>query len=187
MRYLLTCCLLCFAAPAGAASGCEDVWFTRNLIMDRAGFCFASPLGQALFDNSDCTGQQVQLDPGAQALLERIRALEARHQCRVDTTRSTLPIVDMAFRRALRDLPVAADGEWACIGWTGPVTQLYDGHTAPLRPIGQIQPGDYVGFGFETPHADWAYVTIHTQGWSSFKSAGWLYWPGDKPCATQAG
>ena len=34
---------LALAAPA-AASSCEEMWFVRNLVFDRAGMCFGSPL-----------------------------------------------------------------------------------------------------------------------------------------------
>ena len=44
-RLALLCALL--ASPAAASDVCDDLWFTRNLIMDRAGYCFGSVLGRA--------------------------------------------------------------------------------------------------------------------------------------------
>ncbi len=35
-------------------SYCDDLWFTRNLILNRAGECIITPQAEALFDNSDC-------------------------------------------------------------------------------------------------------------------------------------
>ncbi|MDK3072838.1 DUF4453 domain-containing protein [Sedimentitalea sp. JM2-8] len=169
---------------------CEDIWFTRNLIMDRAGYCFASPLGQALFDNSDCVGSQVQLDAAAAETVTRIRALEAEYACNVDTRRHGLDMADIAFRRALRDLPLRHMGnasEWACQGWTGPTLPLYDGFSDPLHAIGQILPGDFVSFGHDGPGQGWVYVSVHPPGFSGFKSAGWMYWPDRMPCAAEAG
>lgn len=180
--------MLLTATPALSAEGCVDVWFTRNLIMDRAGYCFGSPLGQALFDNSDCTGQQVQLDPVSQAMVSRIQALEAQYQCRVNTQMQWIDMDDIAFRRVLRDLPIRQDGQWGCLGWTGVEAPLYDGYSAPLHAIGKVLPGDYVLFEHEgLPGHDWVYVTVHTPVWDGFKSAGWLYWPDQIPCASEAG
>ncbi len=178
-------------SPLSAATGCEDVWFTRNLIMDRAGQCFASPLGQALFDNSDCTATNVRPAFADQTVVDQILALEAQFGCRVDTSRTWLDLPDINFRRVLTNHPVKGDGEWACQGWLGPVTPLYAGHHAPLRAIGQITPGEHVSFGHPSSAPNWSYITSHAPGdrgdSGPLTSAGWLYWPGDMPCAAEAG
>ena len=44
-------CAFVVAGPAAADERCHDLWFARNAIMDRAGYCFGSVLGQAVFDN----------------------------------------------------------------------------------------------------------------------------------------
>ncbi len=187
MHRLTLLLLLLFAAPVFAAEGCVDVWFTRNLIMDRAGHCFSTPLGQAVFDNGDCTGGTVILDAPAQALVQRLRGLEAEHGCDIDTSARWLDMDDIAFRRVLRDLPVRMDGQWGCLGWVGTQVPLYDGYTDPLHAIGQILPGDYVLFEHLGPAENWGYVTVSAPGWGVFKSAGWLYWPETMPCAAEAG
>lgn len=191
MRLLFLFPLLFLAAPAQAADGCEDIWFTRNLIMDRAGYCFGSPLGQAMFDNSDCVGKQVQPDPYFQPVIDEILRLEKTHSCRVDTSRTWLDIDDIAYRKALTDLPVRDEFEGGCLGWTGPLTPLYKGHHEPFEQLGQITPGDYVSYAYYSAHganqAGWAYVTTHPPGWGTLKSAGWLYWQGEPPCADYAG
>ncbi|GHF59990.1 DUF4453 domain-containing protein [Seohaeicola zhoushanensis] len=183
---LLALLLMLLPLPAFAIEGCEDVWFTRNLLMDRAGYCFTSPLGQAIFDNSDCTTQTVTLGEAAQSTIARIVSLEAEHGCRVDTNRTWLDMPDMAFRKVLTDLPIRMDGQWGCLGWTGPVTPLYYGYHEPLHPIGQLSPGDYVMFEHEAV-GDWVYVVAQAPVWGAFRSAGWLYWPGRTPCASEAG
>ncbi|MFC6687930.1 DUF4453 domain-containing protein [Jhaorihella thermophila] len=174
------------AGSAAAGTGCKELWFTRNLIMDRAGHCFSTPLGQALFDNADCTGVQPRLASPEAALVARIRQIEARHGCRVDTSRRWLDLPDIAFRRVLQDLPIPDELGWGCLGWTGPVTPLYSGHRGPFHAIGQVTAGDYVSFS-HLPVGDWAYVQVHAPVWGPFKSAGWLYWPGPVPCAAEAG
>ena len=35
------------AFPALAFDPCEDLWFSRNQLYDRAGYCFSTPLGLA--------------------------------------------------------------------------------------------------------------------------------------------
>lgn len=187
IRGFVTAILLLAAAPLRAETGCEDIWFTRNLVMDRAGYCFSTPLGRALFDNSDCIGTHVTPDPAGQALINRIRALEAQHGCRVDTSRRWLDMKDINFRKALTVLPIRDDFESGCLGWTGTTTPLYAGYFEPLHAIGQVTPGDYVSYAYLSDAPGWSYVTIHAPVWGAFKSAGWLYWPGEPPCADFAG
>lgn len=189
MRFMLSALATVLSGPVWAASGCEDVWFTRNLIMDRAGYCFDSPLGRALFDNAGCIGKSVTLDPASQAVVTQIRGIEARFACRVDTNQQWLDLPDINFRRALTSHPIRDEFEWACLGWTGPVTPLHAGYNAPLQVIGQIAPGDYVS----SSHlyvSGWSYVTTHAPSFRTLHSAGWVYWPesaGRMPCADEAG
>lgn len=184
MFRVLTFLLCLAAAPLRAETGCEDIWFTRNLVMDRAGYCFSSPLGQALFDNSDCIGTHVTPDPAGQMLVARIRALEAEHGCAVDTNRRWIDMDDMAFRKALTVLPIRDEFEGGCVRWTGAVTPLYAGYFQPFHAIGQIATGDLVYYAHLSDAPDWSYVTVYNRGpGEAFKSAGWLYWPGRHPCA----
>ncbi len=171
MRVLLLMLAL-LASPAHAQDACYDVWFTRNLHFDRAGYCFDSPLGQAIFDNSDCTGTSITLTPQAKQQVDEIKQLEAMHGCQVDTNRTSLEISDIATRRQLRDLPIRDEFESGCLGWQGRPVSLHAG-TGPDTPeIGRIEPGDYVLFSF-LPVGDWSYVTVHTHDFSALKSGGW--------------
>ena len=150
--------------------------------MDRAGYCFSSMLGQTLFDNSNCTGQQVNLAPVDANAVTELRALEARIGCRVDTSRQWINLSDINFRRVLTNSPVLDELQGKCLRWLGPVTPLYAGHQEPFVAIGQIQAGDGVGLN-HLPVGDWAYVTAHYPGSDGLKSAGWLYWPDRFPCS----
>ncbi|TMV13652.1 DUF4453 domain-containing protein [Arenibacterium halophilum] len=181
MKRLAIAMALLAAPPAFAATGCEDIWFTRNLLMDRAGYCFGSPLGQALFDNSNCIGQNVQPPASAQPLIQKIQQLEQTHQCQVNTNQTWLDMDDMAFRRAMRDLPLYEDFPGGCISWNGPQTPLHDGYTAPLGVVGNIQTGDNVYYNYEAVD-EWVYVSAHNAQTDQFKAAGWMYWPGADPC-----
>lgn len=170
MRILLIF-LTFVATPAFATNGCHDLWFTRNLIMDRAGFCFGSALGQAVFDNSDCTGKTVELTRSAISFVKRIQREEKMFGCKVDTTRTVLDIEDLAIRRRLKDLPLRDELESACLGWLGPETPLYDSHSTSGNVIGRITSGDTITFSFWSQD-NWSYLLIHTPDWS-LKSGGW--------------
>lgn len=187
MRILMLL-LSVFAGGAAASEGCDDVWFTRNLIFDRAGYCFGSNLGQAVFDNSDCIGTSVTIAPDQKRIVDEIRALEAQHGCQVDTSRAGLNLIDMAIRRQLRDLPIRDEFESGCLGWLGPVVPLRAGHDGAAAVIGRVEPGDYVSYS-HIGTTGWSYVTTHTTNWGTLKSGGWMDQSGvsDASCAQWAG
>ena len=54
MRWILLLGLV-WPVQAWALEICDDLWLTRNLIFDRAGYCFGSVLGKSVFDNEGCT------------------------------------------------------------------------------------------------------------------------------------
>jgi len=179
---------LIWFAIAGMASAewCHDFWFTRNLVMDRAGYCFGSVLGQSAFDNSDCTGKQVSLSSGSARLVAEIQALEAYHGCRVNTSQPVLYLDDAAIRRVLYDLPIRDEFESACIGWLGSVTPLFAGHSNGSPVIGTIGAGDNVNYS-HVPVGSWTYVTISGADWV-IKGGGWLdLSTGEAPCRDYAG
>lgn len=186
MRYVCILVLCVLAAPLRAATGCEDVWFTRNLIMDRAGYCFSSPLGRALFDNSDCIGTSVQPDAKSMSIVAQIRSLEAQHNCRVDTNRTWIDLPDINFRRVLTDHPIRDEFESSCLGWIGATANLYAGQDGAARILGQIFQGDYVHFAHYGGAPGWSYVTVGPPS-GPMRTAGWLYWPNEHPCADFAG
>ncbi len=156
---------------ATADEFCEDLWFTRNAIMDRAGYCFGSNLGQAVFDNSDCLGKTVSLSAKDQEMVAELQTLEREGNCRVDTSRHSLSLVDFAQRQALWELPLRDISESTCLGWQGQSIDLHagPGNTTPV--IGKITPGDTIGYS-HLPLGHWDYVQVFDSDWA-FKSAGW--------------
>ncbi len=96
----------------------------RNLIMDRAGYCFGSALGQALYDNGDCIGKQVSLSPAQSRQVQNIQRLEAEIGCKVNTGSRRLDLPNMELLRRLHDMPLPDNGGWACIGWQGAAVPL---------------------------------------------------------------
>ena len=158
-----------------AADICDDFWFTRNLIMDRAGYCFGSALGQATFDNRDCTGTAVDLTPDQTRLVTELRASERALGCNVDTAQTRLGLEDLLIRENLIDLPHADEFESACIGWLGAEIPLYAGRNPDVPIIGAIMRGDTISFSHRSVDG-WSYVTTRTPNWT-LVSGGWTNAP----------
>lgn len=189
MRHLLLALSVLAATPAYAVDLCEELWYTRNQIIDKAGYCFGSPLGKAMFDNADCTGKSVTLSAAANQQIAELKRLEAEHQCKVDTNQQSLDILDLGARRRLTDLPMPTEYESGCIGWKVQSEPLYAGHSEGTPTIGKIEQGDDVLYShYAYPQLDgWAYVTVWAGGWGAFKSAGWLRERGSDNCREYAG
>lgn len=169
---------------------CEDLWFARNLIHDRAGYCFSSPLGQAQFDNSDCTTRNATLAPAQAALVARIRQSEAQYSCNLDTNRTWLTYPDeLEPYRRMADVPVRDFGATGCIGYRGPVLTLRNGASHAAAAIGQLRPGASITFA-HWPLNGWSYVSIYPQGYAPDGPADWGWvaiGEGMPPCDSYAG
>lgn len=161
------------ATPALAADPCDDLWFSRNLIMDRAGYCFGTALGKAIFDNADCTGKSVTLIREEQRQVDAILKQERAFGCKVDTSRRSMDLPDIAVRRRMVDQPVADEFESGCFGWLEVATPLFAARNTSGAIVGRIEPGDNLLY-MHWPVDDWNYVTVWTDGMSTFKSGGWM-------------
>lgn len=201
LRYLpvilaATCLGGLSASPAAAQveanitpAHCDQLWYLRNLIMDRAGYCFQSRLGVVIFDNAGCSGTEIQLSAAQQEQLDRLAGLESALSCKVDTDASSVNIWDADFLAALRDLPIADGTESSCLGWTGPRTPVFDGYSEGSRVIGFINPGDDVHSGFLAV-GEWKPVTIYRDNDLEDRLIAWLHaGPGDwsAQCSAFAG
>lgn len=191
LRYSV--CFSLFLAPAlitpslsWADTTCDELWFTRNAIMDRLGYCFGSPLGKALFDNSDCTGKSVSPTAANARDIERLRDSEEEFECKVDTSRTSMAFPDLGVRRSLVDLPIPDGYESACIGWVAAKMSLHSGATSDSAVIGEIAQGDSLMF-VHFAEDDWSYVTVHSADFQQFKSSGWLRPHGLEVCEAWAG
>lgn len=169
---------------------CEEPWFIRNLIFDRAGYCFSTPLGQAIFDNSDCTGTDVALSPRDQDAVAQIREMERWLGCDMDTSRTTLatlPELDPLRRFAL--LPIPVDGASGCIGYLGPEMALLTAPGAFDGPVmGRVTRGSSIVFSY-IPEGTWEFVTVYPDGWDAGGGvSGWVDMGGRMPeCREYAG
>ena len=140
---------------------CADLWFSRNAMLDKAGYCFSTPLGKALFDNSDCNTKQPKLTPEVKAQIAIIRKLERAGEdalyeaCNIDTGQQNLDLPDIEFRKQL-DFQPATDGDVSfCLGYVGPDIPLYAAPWNGARRTGVIRGGDNLSLA----HLDW-------KGWS---------------------
>jgi hypothetical protein len=166
---------------------CEDWWFARNLIFDRAGYCFATPLGRALFDNRDCTTSAPRLSDDDAAIVARIRALETEYACAVDTTRTALDDPGAVARYRMMDtVPVRDIAESGCIGYRGAPIALANAARPGAPVIASITPGMSIGFAhfrqdgfdyvmgfpkdgpFDAPVTGWAVIDFATLDCDSF-------------------
>lgn len=166
---------------------CNELWFARNLIMDRAGYCFGSELGQALYDNGDCRGKEVSLSAEQSRQVQKIQNLEREIGCKVNTASRRLDVPNMPALRRLKDMPLPDNGGSACIGWTGQAVPLYDGYGAGAAVIGQIRPGDTVSYGY-IGEGDWTVVAVSSGGAGGPGVLGWIDLGAVRPsCAQEAG
>jgi Domain of unknown function (DUF4453)/YARHG domain len=166
---------------------CNDYWFVRNQAFDHAGYCFGSPLGQALFDNSDCTPGAVTLSPRNQAMVNRIKAIEAEGGCNVDTSATSLPIPLLGMRLRLTDLAARDEHSGAgCLGWTGAGFPLWSGFRANRVPIGEVVPGDDLIFLYDSRDEPpgWVFFEVERDGVPV--GIGWTDLPLNWDLCTQA-
>ena len=184
MRKIAIIYLALCAGPAVADANCADLWFTRNLVFDRAGHCFSSALGEAIFDNTDCTANEAKLDKTGQTIVDTILGLEAEFACKVDTTRTALQVDQIAARMRLIDLPVADEYASPCYGWRGAPVPLYSARNPTAPVTGTIEPGEDILMSF-----------MGVDGWTFLYSSpddpdmGWVRdfdWAGDS-CTSNAG
>jgi hypothetical protein len=162
-RLALIILALLAAHPALAFDPCDDLWFSRNQLYDRAGFCFSTPLGQEVFDNADCIGKEVTLEPGGEDLVAYIQEMEAMLECAVDTSATSLDIENIALRLRLETVVVLSEFASGCLGWTGAAIPLRAGPRDEAEVISVAMPGDdlvweYEGLGWPE---GWSFFTIY--------------------------
>ncbi|MBM1222130.1 MAG: DUF4453 domain-containing protein [Alphaproteobacteria bacterium] len=175
--------LLSAPVPAAAQEICDALWFTRNLVFDRAGYCFSSPLGLAQFP-ADCTTTEPDLDPEAQALVAMIREVEEEWECDVDTQQTELSPFDTQVLTFIEDLPVPTGYESSCFGWKGGMLMLRAARREDAQPSGFVRPGD----DLLATHADvdgWSFYSMTPQG----QGLGWVPTPewSEATCSALAG
>ncbi|MBL4812014.1 MAG: DUF4453 domain-containing protein [Rhodobacteraceae bacterium] len=176
MRYFrpaIFAVLLGFVAlPAAALELCDELWFTRNLIFDRAGYCFGSALGQVVFDNAGCTSGAPNLSPQAQQLVEYIRSEEVDWSCAVNSDGQRLAVDFQAIRMAITDIPIPSGFVSSCFGWRGPGLALRAAHDVTAAQTGMVEKGDDIIWEFERVDG-WSFI-ISSRGNGAM---GWMQEP----------
>lgn len=176
-RFFMTI-LAIAASPAVAQDDafCQQVWLSRNTVMDRAGQCFSTPLGQAVFDNSDCVDGDIRLNPLDVEIVRLAQEVEQWAGCAVDTDAARLMVDVLPFHARLMELftvPVRSDGEFGCHGYTGPPVPLHTGISTNTTVLGMLEPGQTVTSAHSPLRGGWQYLEISnaaglpvTHGWA---------------------
>ncbi len=72
--------------PTPAGASCDTLWYQRNEIFHRKGYCFSSARGRAAFSNANCipglAAGSIQLSAVERAKIAAIRAQESQMGCR---------------------------------------------------------------------------------------------------------
>ena len=155
------CLIASFPALASAHDACDDLWFVRNLVFAKQGYCFGSPLGQAVFGTASCTTKSPTLSAQDKAIIAQTRTMEKRWECKVNSNKTRLDVHSLALRWQLRDQPLHDDTESSCITYVGPKTPLYAGHSTSDQIIGYIYPGDDFGNAYVSfsPDTNWLFIS----------------------------
>lgn len=175
------------SGPAMADSiHCELPWFARNLIHDRAGFCFATPLGRAVFGNADCIGTDITLSERDRDAVARLHELEVLRLCSIDTNADVLEHEDaFAHLRTAGRIPIPVEHESGCISYLGPAQPLLSQPDSAGHLTGRLAPGDSVLFGYQ-PEGGWDYVLVEPGDWGSNpRQYGWVYFGVEGPVCRQ--
>ncbi len=150
-------------APAAALEICDDLWFTRNLMFHRAGYCFGSELGKTVFGNEGCEQGGVELGPEARKLVDRILLMEKEFECDIDTGQDFLAVPVIEERKGIIDPPLATETESACVGWKGERLVLRTERSEDGLVSGAARPGDTLLFQFEDVDG-WSFVEVQQNG-----------------------
>jgi hypothetical protein len=121
---------------------CDDLWFGRNLVFDRAGYCFGSPLGKAMFNNGDCTTKKPVLSEYDREFVEFVEWSEEIAHCKVDTSQRSIAIELIELRRKLMTPVIRANILHNCQGWRRGPLELHAANSANSPVIGRIETGD---------------------------------------------
>ncbi|MEL6682553.1 MAG: DUF4453 domain-containing protein [Pseudomonadota bacterium] len=158
-------CYVVFAAVwpglvlANANQLCDELWFSRNAMLNDAGYCFTTPLGRSLFDNSDCTTRKPIVDRNVSEQISVIQGLEREppfdpqvQRCRVDTSQQDLDEVPYIDMRRRVDFQPATDGNsGGCIGYQGDAFPIFAAPDLGSARLGIVEQG----FSFSISHLPW--------------------------------
>lgn len=167
LRYLVFILFFPTVALAETSQTCGELWFARNAMLNDAGYCFSTPLGRSLFDNTDCTTRQPIIDQDVSDQISLIQKLEReppftlqQARCRIDTSQPSLdqvPYIGMRFRVTFQP---ATDGTaGGCIGYTGESFLLFEAPDSNSRVLGRVESGNSFSLS-HLPWQDWNFALV---------------------------
>lgn len=151
----LSCLLASVPMVALANDPCSDLWLSRNAMLNDAGYCFSSNLGQTIFDNADCSTDEPVLLADVQQQIGAIATQEKLSQCVVDTSSRSINLDHIYLRLQLDFQPLDEGDEGGCLGYQGNPITVYSAPNPSSKILGTIQPND----SFAMRYPDW-------EGWS---------------------
>lgn len=185
MKYVVLILSL-LASPAAAYDICDEAWFLRNLIFDRAGYCFGSALGRSVFDNSDCRTKDPALSDRERETVSKIRDFEGWMECKVNTSGSTLDVPHLPLLRSLLDMPIPTDTGSGCIGWTGAPFELLAGYDYDSSVVAIVHPGMTIIWDYDWVAPEgWEFVSVNLDG--EMVGLGWTPPIDIRNCTSLAG
>lgn len=90
MKLKLVLLILAAAVPmmapqvSFAQNSCYDLWYARNEIYHRNGYCFQTQMGRRTFGNDNCYTRAPQFTRAEKLRIESIRREERRRGCNVN-------------------------------------------------------------------------------------------------------
>ena len=171
LRFFKCICFLALLptfASANSAAYCEELWFARNAMLNDAGYCFSTPLGQSIFDNSDCTGRSPAFAPDVASQITFIQKLEAAgprgvgnsQRCRVDVSQTVLDAVPyIELRQKLTFQPVPDGALAGCIGYQGDPLLIHVAPDMGAEIVGYIKAGYSLSLS-HLPWNDWNFAIV---------------------------
>lgn len=134
------------APPAFAEEACDDLWYSRNFYFDKAGYCFGSALGKAVFDNANCKSKDVSFSDAIKLRISHIKQTEKMNECKVSSKKvRNLDIYNFDMRKKLADQPINHGYESSCFGYQGDAkVPLYSAMSEGSEIMGYVGTGDSV-------------------------------------------
>ncbi|MEM9780514.1 MAG: DUF4453 domain-containing protein [Pseudomonadota bacterium] len=177
LRAAIVAAMMAVATPAAAQDFCTEAWVIRNMIFDRLGHCFGSVMGQALFDNSNCTVSGPTPPPSLAEDVARLRDGESFVGCQINTSQQPSPEMYRLHAHYARfsDLPVPDHvGGYACWGYRGPDFRLLSGANVNAPEMGIARTGQSVVTTYWGRPGGWVYGAIMTGPGGTVLTEGWF-------------
>ncbi len=116
------------------------------------------------------------MTPLDQHIVAEYLDLEEQSGCAVDTSATRLDPIVERWRIDLGELwtiPIRADSEHGCGGYTGPIRELHSGMSNSTTVIGYLRQGDSFGFAHRQMPGGWEYIGVYRPD-SEDRAHGWV-------------